>query len=323
MITVLAGGVGAARMLRALLAVAPAEDVAAIVNTGDDTVLHGLSISPDLDTITYTLAGAIDPERGWGLVDETWRAMEALGRYAAVRPAGSSAAPTWFNLGDQDLATHFYRTARLAEGATLSAVTAEIAAAWGLGVRLVPMTDDRVETRVVLDEAAGPHAAGDEISFQEYFVQLRHGVAVRSVRFAGADTARPNGPDLIAGADTVVIAPSNPLVSIGPLRALDGVDAALASRRESVVAVSPIIAGAALKGPADRLMTELGHEATAVGVARLYAPIAGTLVVDAADAALAPAIEAEGIRCVVTDTIMRDPDVAAALARTTIDAGGR
>lgn len=322
MITVVAGGVGAARMLRAILAVVPASEVTALVNTGDDTVLHGLSISPDLDTITYTLAGAIDPDRGWGLVDETWRAMGALARYADVRPAGSAAAPTWFNLGDQDLATHFYRTARLAEGASLSTVTAEIVRAWNLELTVVPMTDDRVSTRVVLAEDAGAHAVGDEISFQEYFVQLRHCVAVASVRFDGADAATPNGLHLLRDSSAVVIAPSNPLVSIGPLRSLSGVDAALTARRDTVVAVSPIVAGAALKGPADRLMVELGHEASVVGVARLYAPIAGALVIDRADAHLADAVEAEGMRCVVTDTIMSDPTVAAELARTTLAAAG-
>lgn len=322
MITVVAGGVGAARMLRAILAVVPPRDVTALVNTGDDTVLHGLSISPDLDTITYTLAGAIDPDRGWGLVDESWRAMGALARYTGVRPAGSSAAPTWFNLGDQDLATHFYRTARLAEGADLTTVTAEIVRAWGLGLTVVPMTDDRVSTRVVLAEDAGEHVAGAEISFQEYFVQLRHAAAVTSVRFDGADAATPNGLDLLHDSTAVVIAPSNPLVSIGPLRALPGVDTALAARRDTVVAVSPIVAGAALKGPADRLMVELGHEASVVGVARLYAPIAGSLVIDSADAHLAEAVEAEGMRCVVTDTIMSDPTVSAALARTTLAAAG-
>jgi LPPG:FO 2-phospho-L-lactate transferase len=322
MITVVAGGVGAARMLRAILSVVPADEVTALVNTGDDTVLHGLAISPDLDTITYTLAGAIDPERGWGLVDESWRAMGALARYAEVRPAGSSAAPTWFNLGDQDLATHFYRTARLAEGADLTTVTAEIVRAWGLGLAVVPMSNDRVSTRVVLAEDAGGHTAGAEISFQEYFVQLRHAAAVSSVRFDGASSARPNGLELLGGSRAVVIAPSNPLVSIGPLRALDGVDSALAARRDTVVAVSPIVAGAALKGPADRLMVELGHEASVVGVARLYAPIAGTLVIDHADAHLADAVEAEGMRCVVTSTIMNDPAISAALARTTLAAVG-
>ncbi|HRE03735.1 MAG TPA: 2-phospho-L-lactate transferase, partial [Ilumatobacteraceae bacterium] len=256
-ITVLAGGVGAARFLRALLLVVDPAEVTAIVNTGDDTVMHGLSISPDLDTVTYTLGGAIDPERGWGLRDETWRAMEALGRFVPQRPPGSAAAPTWFNLGDQDLATHFYRTARLAEGATLTEVTGEIARAFGVTITLLPMTDDGVETRVTVhDDGDADRGAGHEVSFQEYFVQRRHSVPVSAVRFAGADEATLTVASRAAlvDADTIVIAPSNPLVSIGPLRALSGVDDLLRARRDRVVAISPIIAGAALKGPADRML---------------------------------------------------------------------
>jgi LPPG:FO 2-phospho-L-lactate transferase len=288
------------------------------VNTGDDTVMHGLSISPDLDTITYTLAGAIDPERGWGLRDESWRAMEALARFVPVRPAGSGAAPTWFNLGDQDLATHFYRTARLAEGATLTEATDEIRRAFGLPQRLVPMSDRRVTTMVTLLEE------GIEVPFQEYFVQRRHGVPVSAVRFDGAadavltDAARAAFVD----SDAVVIAPSNPLVSIGPIRALPEVDALLAARRDTVVAVSPIVGGAALKGPADRMLIELGHEASVVGVARLYAPIASTLVIDPVDAALAPAVEAEGMRVVITPSIMSTPEISSELARRTLAAAG-
>ena len=314
MITVVAGGVGAARFLRALLLVAPATNVTAVVNTADDTVMHGLSISPDIDTVTYTLAGAIDPTRGWGLRDETWRAMEALGRFVDVRPAGSSAAPTWFNLGDQDLATHFYRTSRLAEGATLTEVTSEIARAFGLDVTLLPMTDDRVSTRVTV-------AAG-EISFQEYFVQLRHSVPVSQVRFEGADTAAltASARDALETADAIVIAPSNPLVSIGPLRALAGVDELLAARRDSVVAVSPIVGGAALKGPADRMLIELGHEPTVVGVARLYAPIASSLIIDPLDAHLADQVAAAGIRPVIVASVMASDEVSATLARTTLAA---
>ena len=192
MIAVLCGGVGAARFLAALAQVVDPADTVGIVNTGDDTVLHGLVISPDLDTVTYTLADAIDPIRGWGLADESWRAMEALQRYASVRPDGSSAAPTWFNLGDRDLATHFYRTARLREGATLAEVTAEICAAWGVRQRLVPMSNDTVSTVVSL-------ASGGDVSFQEYFVKLRHGVAVTAVRFDGASAA-----ELTPGLDEVL-----------------------------------------------------------------------------------------------------------------------
>jgi len=315
-VSVVCGGVGAARFLRALAGVHPAERTIGVVNTGDDTVMHGLSISPDIDTITYTLAGAIDPERGWGLRDETWRAMEALGRFVPVRPQGSAAAPTWFNLGDQDLATHFYRTARLAEGATLTEVTAEIATAWGIPQRLVPMSDDRVTTMVTL------RVEGLEVPFQEYFVQRQHSVAVAGVRFDGAEAARPTSAALSAFSDSeiVVIAPSNPLVSIAPIRSLHGVDAVLAARRDSVVAISPIVGGAALKGPADRMLEELGHEASVVGVARLYAEIAATLIIDPIDAHLAGAVEAAGMRVVITPSVMSSPEIGHELARQTLAA---
>jgi len=309
MITVLAGGVGAARLLRGMVRAVPASEITAIVNTADDVVLHGLHFSPDLDTVTYTLAEAGNPETGWGLAGETWQAMDALDRFGG---------PTWFRLGDRDLGTHLHRTGRLAEGAGLATVTAEIAAAWGLEVTLLPMTEDPVATMVTLADGGGTgREAGGEVGFQEYFVRLGHSVAVDSVRFDGAENSRP-GPgvlDALAGADVVVIAPSNPIVSIGPLLAVPGIADALRARRADTVAISPIVAGAALKGPADRLMRELGHEASVVGVARLYRDLAATLVVDTADAGLADAVEAEGMACVVTDTIMSSPDVAAGLAR--------
>ena len=318
MITVLAGGVGAARLLAGLLRVHPAAELTAVVNVGDDVVLHGLHISPDLDTVTYTLAGAIDPERGWGLAGETWQAMTTLGRYGGA---------AWFNLGDRDLGTHLFRTQRLRDGAPLSQVTAEIARGWELGLRLLPVTDDPLQTRVtVLDpDPDAPGATVErEVGFQEYFVQRQHGVPVTGLRFEGADTARP-GPDVlasIAGAGAVVIAPSNPLVSIGPVLAVPGIRAAVEARRDDCVAVSPIIAGAALKGPADRMLRELGHESTVVGVARLYAPLASTLIVDEADAGSAAAVEAEGLRCVVAPTVMHGPAEAAALGRTVLEAVG-
>jgi LPPG:FO 2-phospho-L-lactate transferase len=318
-IAVLAGGVGAARFLRGLMLEVEPQYITSIVNTGDDTVLHGLRISPDLDTVTYTLAGAIDPERGWGLENETWTAMGALSKYAVIRPLNSRSAPTWFNLGDKDLATHFYRTARLAEGATLAQVTAEIAQAWGLDLQLVPMTNDSVQTVITLAEDCEAGIAGAEISFQEYFVKHHHSVAASAVKFVGSAEATPNGLELLASADSVLIAPSNPLVSIAPIRSLAGVDNILAQRRDSVCAISPIVNGAALKGPADRLMTELGHESTVVGVAKIYAPICGTLIIDNADAHLASAVEAQGVRCIVTDTIMKSPQVSAALAKTALD----
>ncbi len=318
MITVLAGGVGAARLLAGLVRVHPAADLTAVVNVGDDVVLHGLHISPDLDTVTYTLAGAIDPERGWGLAGETWQAMATLGRYGGA---------AWFNLGDRDLGTHLFRTQRLDEGATLTEVTAEIARGWDLELALLPATDDALRTRVtVLDpDPAVPGATIErEVGFQEYFVQRQHGVPVTAVRFDGAASARP-GPEVlasIAGADAVVIAPSNPIVSIGPVLAVPGIRAAVEARRDRTVAVSPIIAGAALKGPADRMLRELGHESTVVGVARLYAPLAATLVIDEADAASAAAVEAEGLRCVVAPTVMHGPTEAAALGTTVLAAVG-
>jgi LPPG:FO 2-phospho-L-lactate transferase len=306
MLVALAGGVGAARLLSGLVRAVDPASITAVVNTGDDVVLHGLHVSPDLDTVTYTLAGEINPDTGWGLRDETWQAMDTVRRYGGI---------SWFNLGDRDLGTHLYRTQRLRDGATLTQATAEIVAAWGLRLRVLPVTDDRLETRLTV-EGEG------EIGFQEYFVQRRHDVVVTDVRVDGADSAKP-GPDVldaITSAERVIVCPSNPIVSIGPLLAVPGVRDALESRRDDTVAVSPIVAGAALKGPADRLLRELGHESSVVGVARLYAPLAAALVVDEADADLASAVEREGMRCVVAPTVMSSPDAAEALARTVLDA---
>ena len=305
----LAGGVGAARYLRGALEAFGPANVAAVVNVGDDVTLHGLRISPDLDTCTYTLAGAIDPERGWGLVDESWQAMAELGRYGGE---------TWFGLGDRDLGTHLYRTGRLAQGASLTEITGEITRAWGLGCRLLPVTDDPVGTRVTL-------ADGSEIGFQEYFVRLHHDVEVRSVRVAGVDDASPSAAALeaITTATTLVIAPSNPIVSIGPVLAVPGIAEAVRARRAHNVAVSPIVGGRALKGPADRMLRELGEESTVVGVARRYRDLAATLVVDEVDAHLVDEIEAVGMRAIAMPTIMSEPGVAAALARACHEAGAR
>jgi LPPG:FO 2-phospho-L-lactate transferase len=315
MICVISGGVGAARFLRGAQHAIAHNKLVTIVNTGDDTVMHGLSISPDLDTVTYTVSESIDPERGWGLANETFVTMENLARFTDVRPAQSLAGESWFGLGNRDLATHFYRTTRLAEGATLAEVTAEITQAFGIGFRVVPMTNDRVSTMVTLVD-------GSEISFQEYFVKLRHSVAIRSVRFAGVAEASALGLNDMSSADAVIIAPSNPIVSIGPMRALKNFDATLAARRDTVVAISPIVAGAALKGPADRMMSEMGHEPSVVGVARLYAPIASTLVIDTADEHLISAVEREGMRCIATNTIMKTAEISAALTQTCLSAIG-
>lgn len=308
MIAALAGGVGAARFLAGLSRVVPPDDTVAVVNTGDDEMFFGLHVSPDLDTVTYTLAEAVNPDTGWGMEGDTFATMTALERYDAE---------TWFRLGDRDLATHLYRTGRLAEGASLSAVTVEVARAWGVAVHVVPMSDDPVRTRVVLRD-------GRDVSFQEYFVHLRHQAEVAAIRFDGAATARP-APGVLGaleGARAVVICPSNPFLSIAPVLAVPGVRRVLEARRDTIVAVSPIVAGAALKGPADRLMAELGHDTSVVGVARLYAPLASTLVVDEADGQLAPAVEAEGMRCVVTPSVMSSPAVAAGLAAVTLQAVG-
>jgi LPPG:FO 2-phospho-L-lactate transferase len=308
MIAALSGGVGAAKLLQGMVEVVPPGEITAIVNTGDDTDLHGLHISPDLDTVMYTLADAINTETGWGLAGETWRVMESLAKLGGI---------TWFNLGDQDLATHCYRTQRLAEGASLGEVTAELARSWGVDVHLVPVTDDPLRTRLQLVD-------GPEVGFQEYFVRLAHDVAVAAVRFEGADRSRP-GPGVLEAledAEMIVVCPSNPVVSIDPLLAVPGVLDQLQRRRDRIIGVSPIIAGAALKGPADRLLVEMGFESSVVGVARWYAPWVGTLVIDEADAGSAAAVEAEGVRCVVAPTVMSTRDRSARLARTVLDALG-
>lgn len=306
MICVLSGGVGAAKLLRGLQQVVDPRSVTAIVNVADDLILHGLHVSPDLDTVTYTLAGQINPETRWGMRDETWQAMTMLGRYGG---------PDWFSLGDRDLGTHLYRTHRLREGATLSEVTAEITRSWGVEIDVVPVSDDPIETRVTIPGEG-------EIGFQEYFVGRRHNVVVEAVRFVGADTAAP-GPGVIDAIDTaevVMIAPSNPIVSIGPLLAVEGVTDALRRRRDRTVAVSPIISGKALKGPAHRMLRELGHDSSVVGVARLYRDLAARLVIDTADTDLADAVHDAGMEPVVTSTIMSDDGAAAQVARDVLAA---
>ena len=305
MLTALAGGVGAARFLSGLVRVVPPASVTAIVNTADDEEFHGLHVSPDLDSVTYTLAGASNSAQGWGLEGETFATLGALARYDV---------DTWFGLGDKDLATHLYRTQRLRSGASLSNVTAEIARAWNLDVRILPMTDDRVRTRV--DTPAG------ELAMQEWFVRERAEPEVRGIRFAGAATARPAPGvlDALREGEAVLICPSNPVISIGPILAVPGIVDELRARRDRVVAVSPIVGGAPVRGPADRLMGPLGIEVSCVGVARAYAGFCGTLVIDAVDADRAPEVEAAGVRAIVADTMMRSPEIAAALARHALEA---
>jgi len=303
LICVLAGGVGAARLLNGLKDVLPSEEITAVINTGDDAIMHGLYICPDIDTVTYTLAGVNNVETGWGLQGETWVAMESLKKLGGE---------TWFNLGDKDLATHLYRTARLSEGVGLKEITKEIASAMGISVNLLPMTEDRVETMVTLLES------GDEISFQEYFVKHRHEVPISSVRFNGSQEAQATHGviDAIREAEVVIIAPSNPLVSIAPIFSISEISDALKERKEDVVAVSPIVAGSALKGPADRLLNELGYEASVEGVAKYYQDWINTLIIDKADFDSVENIESLGINCVSTETVMSDPQIAASLGST-------
>lgn len=305
-VVVLCGGVGAARFLQGLVRILDPRRITAIVNTGDDMRLHGLAISPDLDTCTYTLADAINPDTGWGLVDETWNARATLERYGGQ---------TWFGLGDRDLGTHLYRTQRLAEGATLSQVTAEIVGAWGLALRLMPMSDDPVRTHVTTDR-------DERLEFQRYFVERGHRDRIVAVDFAGVESARPapGALEAIADADAIVIAPSNPFVSIAPVLAVPGVRDAVFARRDDTIAISPIIGGAAVKGPAADLMQSLGHEVSAVGVARLLADVSARLVIDRADRDLADRIASSGVEPVVADTMMHDRAIAAELARATLEA---
>jgi len=266
--------------------------VTAIVNVGDDLEFLGLQVSPDLDTVLYTLAGLLDEERGWGVRDETTNALATAERLGAE---------SWFTLGDRDIGLHLVRTSALRSGEPLSTVTARLAAALGVETRLLPASDERVRTIVTTDVG--------ELDFQSWFVGRKHTDPVLGVRFEGAEAASPAPGVLeaLAAADCVVLAPSNPFVSIDPILAVPGVRAAVAARRADAVAVSPIVGGRALRGPLAEMLSGLGHEPSALGVARLYAELVSTFVVDLADAELAPAIEALGLRAVVVPTVMVDP----------------
>jgi LPPG:FO 2-phospho-L-lactate transferase len=292
--------VGAAKFLRGLVRVAGQPRLSVIVNTGDDEEFFGLHVSPDLDTIVYTLAGAFNPATGWGLQGETFNTLGALGRFYGQ---------AWFNLGDRDLATHLFRTDRMRRGERLSRITAEIARRYGLRAHVMPMSDERVRTFVkVRGRGAMP--------FQEYFVRRRFRGAVERIELRGAARARPLGAALgaIRNAAAVIIAPSNPFVSIGPILALDGMRDALRRARPRVAAISPIVGGKAVKGPAARMLRGLGHEASALGVARLYRDVCAVFVLDNADARAAAAVEKLGMRALVTDTIMSDETRSARLA---------
>lgn len=304
-ITVLAGGVGAARFLEGVVQVVAPEDITVISNVGDDEEFFGLRVSPDVDIVIYTLAGAVDAERGWGLTGETFHALDALRRFGYE---------TWFNLGDGDLATLAHRTMMLHDGATLSEATRSIAEAFGLRLTILPVSDDRIKTMVETDAGT--------LSFQEYFVKRRTEDAVRGVRFDGIERARPAPGviEAIRGAHAVLIAPSNPVVSIGPLLGVPGVREALRETRAKVAGISPIIGGKTIKGPADRMMATLGMTPTAAGVAEAYADFLDVLVIDEEDRDLASAVEAAGVRAVVAQTIMRGPAEKRSLAEVTLGA---
>ncbi len=300
----LAGGVGGAKLAQGLQAHL-LDRLTVVVNTGDDLERHGLAISPDHDTVMYTLAGLDDRERGWGIRGETWTAMDQLGRLGEE---------TWFRLGDRDLATHIVRSARLAAGERPTDVARHLQRVLGVAATILPMTDAPVRTEVRTDDGW--------LDFQTYFVGRQQQPTVREVRFRGAAEAAPTAEvvasfDALGPTDAIVVAPSNPIVSIGPLLALDGLRSAIAAARARgvpVVAVSGIVGGRALKGPADRMLVSLGHESSALGVARLYADWIDTFVIDTVDADLAPPIEALGLRVVVTDTIMTDDAARSRLA---------
>lgn len=304
-VTALAGGVGGAKLLVGLQrALADPADLTAVVNTGDDASIYGVHVSPDVDIVTYWLAGLADPDRGWGLRGDTFNLVDAL----AVLGADA-----WFRLGDRDFATCIYRTRRAEQGLPLSAATDEIRSALGVRPRVIPMTDEPVRTLILTRD-------NRTLDFQEYFVRERCEPDVAGIAFEGIGAARP-APEVlesIASADAVVLCPSNPLVSIGPILALPGVGETLGEHRR-VTAVSPIIAGAALKGPADKMLASLGHDVSAAGVAALYKDFVDTFVVHETDAAEVATIEASGVRAVVLDTVMTDDDVAERLAKALLD----
>ncbi|MDH4113662.1 MAG: 2-phospho-L-lactate transferase [Actinomycetota bacterium] len=311
-IVALAGGIGAGKFLRGMVRVAPPDALTVILNVADDVVVHGLHVSPDPDSVTYWLGDAFDRERGWGRRDETFRATEELRAFGAP--------DAWFNLGDLDLATHVLRSAMLREGATMSEVVTRVAARFGVGARLMPVTDDRVETRIdAVDARSGDRL---DLSFQEYWVRRGAVDPVKGVRFVGVTDSRPAPGVLeaIGDADLVVLPPSNPVVSLGPILAVPGVRAAVGERRPAVVGVSGIVGGAPLAGMADKLMPAVGLEVTAAGAAAAYDGLLGSWVIDQRDRELAGRIEATGVRVIVTDTVMRDDDAAERLSSVVLDA---
>jgi LPPG:FO 2-phospho-L-lactate transferase len=304
LIAALAGGVGAARFLTGLKKLVNEEDLSVIVNTGDDIELFGLHISPDVDIVAYTLAGIVDEEKGWGIRGDTFQCLEMLKKHGL---------DTWFCLGDRDLATHIYRTDRLRRGATLTQITDEISSVLGLKVKILPMTDNMFETRVRTSEGS--------MHFEEYFVKGKGKDEVLGVEFVGAATAKPSPRvlDAILDAEVVVVCPSNPIVSIGTILAVDGVREALKRTKARVVGVSPIVAGLPIKGPADKMLRGLGVEVSAFGVAKLYSDFLDTIVIDTKDTEEKSRIEKLGVNVKVTNTVMKSLEEKVALAKVVLE----
>jgi LPPG:FO 2-phospho-L-lactate transferase len=304
MITALAGGVGAARFLTGLLKLVNEEDVSVIVNTGDDIELFGLHISPDIDIVAYTLAGIVDEEKGWGIKGDTFQCLEMLKKLGLE---------TWFALGDRDFATHIYRTNLLRKGFTLSQVTDEICRALGLKVNILPMTNDKFETRIKIKNGS--------VHFEEYFVKRQAKDEVLDVEFVGAGNAKPAPKviDAILDAEVVVVCPSNPIVSIGTILTVDGIRDALKRTSAKVVGISPIVAGAPIKGPADKLLRGLGFEVSAYSVAKLYSDFLDTFVLDVEDVLEREKIEKLGLEVKVTNTLMKSLERKVELARVVLD----
>lgn len=305
MYTVLAGGVGASRFLQGLVQVVDPAEITVISNTGDDVEMFGLHVSPDTDIVIYALAAAVNPETGWGLTGDTFAVVDQLQRFGYQR---------WFNLGDRDLAMAIHRTRLIHEGVPMDRIVAGLVSDWALTCRIIPMSNDPVRTRII-----GPDG---EIPFQDYMVKLRTEVEVRGVEFDGAGRAAPAPGVLEALRDSeiVIVAPSNPIVSIGPILAVPGIREALTASKATRVAISPIVAGEVVKGPAAKMLQTLGHEVSATGVARIYRDFIDVMVIDEQDRALAPEVEALGLRCLVTDTIMSSDAKKAALAGALLEA---
>jgi len=304
MIAALAGGVGAAKFLQGLMKVYPEKETRIIVNVGDDIELYGLHISPDLDIVTYTLAGTVDEEKGWGIKNDTFHWLETMQKYGYE---------TWFKIGDKDLATHFYRTQLLKEGYSLTEITSKICRHLGLGIKILPMTDDKFQTKIVTDEGV--------MHFQEYMVKRGAQDKVTNVVFDGVEKVKPAPGviDAILDAKLIIICPSNPIVSIGPILSVKKVRKALRETKAEVVAISPIIHGAPLKGPADKLMRGLGLEVSAYSVANLYRDFIDVFIIDNADQDEKERIEKLGLKVIVTNTIMKTLQDKKSLAETTIE----